>query len=135
MTQFPKVSTTRGAPMGRSQSGYLETNYARVVRLFQVRLDTGGYDDGGAYWGTGAPLYCAQDVDGNRQFTRAASRMHAALILGIPAGALISPLGDWAAFVRGWRSGARALPAGVTMQDVTDWAERCAEQLPPCEGV
>ena len=30
-------------------------------RLARVRIDAGGYDPGGAYWGLGAPLYWARD--------------------------------------------------------------------------
>jgi hypothetical protein len=32
---------------------------APKVRMQRVRLDSGGYDSGGAYWGRGAPLYWA----------------------------------------------------------------------------
>ncbi len=44
-----------GAPMGRFAT---TTNTAEKVRLFRVRLDSGGYDTGGVYWGIGNPLYC-----------------------------------------------------------------------------
>jgi hypothetical protein len=35
------------------------------VRAERVRLDRGGYDPSGRYWGTGAPLYRVTDDDGN----------------------------------------------------------------------
>lgn len=60
--QFPDVSWRYGAPMGRRDyRGDPDAPYR--FRVFRVRLDAGGYDDGGAYWGTGQPLYCAVAVD------------------------------------------------------------------------
>jgi hypothetical protein len=52
---------------------YLETSAGRL-RLVRVRINAGGYDNGGAYWGLGAPLWYVQDQDGNSQFFRAGSR-------------------------------------------------------------
>lgn len=75
MTQFPNVSSPYGAPMGRLTYGHAPSD---PCRLFRVRLDSGGYDDGGAYWGIGAPLYCATDEDQFRHFTRACDRQAAA---------------------------------------------------------
>lgn len=77
--QFSDVNSTRGAPMGRVEwKGDYEHPYK--LRLFQVKM-VDGYDDGGAYWGSGFgldPLYCALcesiafvDV---RMFLRAANR-------------------------------------------------------------
>lgn len=80
--KLPNVSTRYGAPMGRHTVGHLDMT-PRSVRLFKVALDSGGYDSGGAYWGIGAPLYCAMDADGNMQFTRASSRAQAALMLDL----------------------------------------------------
>lgn len=91
--QFNQVNTSYGAPMGRPENGYISVDVPRSIRLFRVNLDSGGYDDGGAYWGHGDPLYCARDNDGNQWFTRAYSRRAAALLLGIPDTALIRPLG------------------------------------------
>jgi hypothetical protein len=79
--QFTNVSSIYGAPMGRSTSPL--DCAPRSVRLFRVRLDSGGYDDGGAYWGLGAPLWCAVCDAGGRRFTRAKSRADAACILEI----------------------------------------------------
>ena len=44
--QFDKVECTRGAPMGRSHYGNINTVQVRVS-LFHVQLNQ-GYDDGGA---------------------------------------------------------------------------------------
>lgn len=64
--------------MGRAGYGVAP---ARKVRVFKVHLDSGGYDDGGAYWGInqrGESLYCILDRDFFRRFTRASSRADAA---------------------------------------------------------
>lgn len=45
-----------------------------LVRLRHVPLDGGGYDSGGAYWGTGQRLYWATDEDGGEAFFRAPCR-------------------------------------------------------------
>lgn len=77
--------------MGRTESPLSDA--PRSVRLFRVRLDSGGYDDGGAYWGhsRGETLYCAQCDEGGRRFVRAASRLQAVAALEIEAQALKSP--------------------------------------------
>ncbi len=82
----PRVDGSRGAPMGRPNcSGYESprngwTELAVIpnappFHLRRVRLDAGGYDSGGAYWGLGLALYYFQgpvsDIDG---FVRAKSR-------------------------------------------------------------
>lgn len=63
------------------------------VHLVRVRLDSGGYDDGGAYWGLGEPLYHAYDDSlssdheegkGVYAFVRAGNRKQAKFILNIP---------------------------------------------------
>lgn len=56
-----EVDCKFGAPMGRSDIGKRPDN----VRVFcrRVYLDSGGYDKGGAYWGTGAPLYVEYTAD------------------------------------------------------------------------
>ena len=73
-----KVNSSRGAPMGRRNEcaiGGVVTAPAKFpfehpalkVHLRKVPLDSGGYDQGGAYWGLGTPLYvawaCAEDLD------------------------------------------------------------------------
>lgn len=120
--QFASVSSRYGAPMGRRADSYLETDLPRFVRLFRVRLDSGGYDDGGAYWGIGAPLWCAEDDDGNRQFLRAGSRERAALELGIGNAALKKSLpGRGVTYGLAVLDGRAPMPPGVTRQDVIDW--------------
>lgn len=61
-----KGSSQYGASMGRRSSGAL---YG-VVTLERVPLDE-GYDPGGAYWGSGEPLYYAEDEEGNNLYFRA----------------------------------------------------------------
>lgn len=85
--QFSNVSSKYGAPMGRSGSPLGHTR----VRLFRVNLDSGGYDDGGAYWGHGKPIYCAQCGEGGQQFVRADSRLSAVVELGIRASDMSRP--------------------------------------------
>ncbi len=73
--QFTDVTSMYGAPMGRAEYGRFPLG---KVRLFRVRINSGGYDDGGAYWGVGQPLYCATDDGNYREFTRAWTREEAA---------------------------------------------------------
>ena len=62
------VSSRFGAQMGRESRDSYTTKSGEVIhmtvtkdaapmRLARVRLDRGGYDQGGAYWGVGEPLY------------------------------------------------------------------------------
>ena len=44
------------------------------ITLRRVRLDQGGYDASGAYWGVGAPLYWACDDAGYDEYFRARGR-------------------------------------------------------------
>ena len=75
--QFPDVGGKYGAPMGRRESYHPE--YRAAARLFRVRINSGGYDDGGAYWGLGEPLWCCMQRDHDFQvFFRARSRRAAA---------------------------------------------------------
>lgn len=72
--QFPIVSGKYGAPMGRWTGS--EEYKGTPCRVFRVKLDTGGYDQGGAYFGGETfprKLYCAQG-DGLQLFTREHSR-------------------------------------------------------------
>jgi hypothetical protein len=78
------VSSKFGAPMGRhsTTTRELERDGAlapdggipRKLYLQRVRLDSGGYDSGGAYWGHGAPLYVATDHEDVTVFVRGAGR-------------------------------------------------------------
>jgi hypothetical protein len=56
----PAVSCRYGAPLGRSSdhlAGLIVEPADTPFTLRRVRLNSGGYDDGGAYWGIGAPLF------------------------------------------------------------------------------
>jgi hypothetical protein len=87
--KMPKVNTKYGAPMGRPSYG---VNPVGKVRLFQVDISSGGYDNGGAYWGLGKPLYCAMDEGDNYiQYVRADSRFHACVELGLEPQELYNP--------------------------------------------
>lgn len=81
MAQTPAdsvVSCRYGAPMGRCSESLSPTHR---IYLRRVRLDSGGYDRGGAYWGAGLPLYCAWDDNGGEVYRRANDRTHAKRIL------------------------------------------------------
>lgn len=71
----PQVSCTYGAPMGRrgSQGEPVSNKY----NLIRVRINSGGYGSGGAYWGLGNPLYYYEDENGNSGYMRARNRDHA----------------------------------------------------------
>jgi hypothetical protein len=71
---LPKVDCRWGAPMGRVDS--LPQNNVKPQKLYlrRVRLNGGGYDSSGAYWGLGAPLWRCYDDTGKSSFLRANSR-------------------------------------------------------------
>lgn len=52
----PNVNCQYGAPMGRPAFGH-GVAPTTAFTLRRIRLNNGGYDRGGAYWGVGAPLY------------------------------------------------------------------------------
>ena len=91
--QFSKVASQHGAPMGRASYGSIPECFPHTVRLFKVKIDSQGYDDGGAYWGIGGPLWCAigEHDTGcqSRAFIRADSREHAIVLLKIENGLLV----------------------------------------------
>lgn len=73
-----------GASMGRASTSERDLRQLAPepvkLNLQRVRLDSGGYDSGGAYWGAGEPLYRAADDNGLREvelFFRARDREHA----------------------------------------------------------
>lgn len=80
----PDVNAKYGAPMGRASDHLegliiLETDPRFTLR--RIRLNNGGYDSGGAYWGLGEPLFwwaIELREDGSRDecsgFLRAQSR-------------------------------------------------------------
>lgn len=88
MVQFRKVNSQYGAPMGRRNTGNAPIDDIKTVRVFCVRLDSGGYDDGGAYWGLGKPIYCATDGADYFATVRADSRLRAIVELELPAACL-----------------------------------------------
>lgn len=89
--QFPTVNCRYGAPMGRPTYPIREKGF-KDIQLFKVRLDSGGYDDGGAYWGNRYnSLYCARNEE-SQEFVRAYSREHAAALLGLDNFDLVRPL-------------------------------------------
>mgnify|MGYP001580030912 CR=1 FL=1 len=87
------VASQYGAPMGRHAGTSDATSCPpRSVRLFRVRIDSQGYDAGGAYWGIGAPLWCATDEEDFEEYVRAGTRAHAAHLLGIGGWQLKLPI-------------------------------------------
>ena len=76
------VNCSRGAPMGRSDWGVTRHRWCPMMMYLQrVRLIDGGYDLGGAYWGSGGdPLFGAwAEDDEARVFVRAKDRTAAKL--------------------------------------------------------
>jgi hypothetical protein len=75
----------QGASHGRSDRVHnpLGRHWPGTERLYlrRLRLDSGGYDEGGAYWGLGEPLYWATDGDGEHVFRRAPDRTSAKRII------------------------------------------------------
>lgn len=70
----PRVSGRHGAPLGRHTGAtYLDVEAGRLY-LRRIRLNSGGYDAGGAYWGLGTALWYVADQDGNGYFFRCPSR-------------------------------------------------------------
>jgi hypothetical protein len=73
-SNLPKAYSSRGADLGRSSSHPgLEPTGPLTVR--RIPIDAQGYDSGGAYWGTGNPLYCLtgeSDEETIESFYRAA---------------------------------------------------------------
>lgn len=130
--QFENVSARYGAPMGRRANGYLETDVPRFVRLFNVKLDSGGYDDGGAYWGQGEPLFCAIDGDGSRKFVRATHRTKAAFLLDIPNVALKIAARDFADYGFALIDGRAPMPSGKNKTDAIEWLQRSGVAMGQC---
>lgn len=131
--KLENVSSRYGAPMGRADSASLETSVPRFVRLARVRLDSQGYDSGGAYWGLrrhGESLFVAVDDDGNRQFVSAYGRAQAAMILGI--GSLALKVADHAEFQQygiAILDGRAPMPEGETRESVIQWMQECGAAM------
>ena len=69
---YTKACSQYGASMGRRDT-ITEPLTVEKIHLERVRLDSGGYDPGGAYWGHGAPLFVAWG-GGQEMFFRAGDR-------------------------------------------------------------
>ena len=124
MKQFNDVNARYGAPMGRPHARWLDDE-PKSIRLFKVRLDSGGYDDGGAYWGSGQTLWCARDRSGAEQFVRANSRIAAAAALDIPNRSLLLGLPRYEVemYFRNFAEG-RMPPSLVESADWRGWFEQ-----------
>lgn len=75
----PRVGCSFGAPCGRIGS---KLQLGHPFSAKRVRLDAGGYDPGGAYWGIrerGKHLYAVQDGRGGLTFVDASTRAEALL--------------------------------------------------------
>lgn len=69
----------RGAAMGRPTIDDESADFSGIISLQKVRLDSGGYDPNGTYFGIGNPLYWYANVEGTidgmlRAETRAQAR-------------------------------------------------------------
>ncbi len=62
---LPQVSSTYGAPMGRADFNGDGHDLPITVEICSIRIDSQGYDSGGAYWGLGDPLFHAQESEGD----------------------------------------------------------------------
>lgn len=66
---------SRGAAMGRGSYHAEDKNAPVKLFLRKVRLDSGGYDSNGTYFGRGLPLYWAASADNEVDYMlRAQSR-------------------------------------------------------------
>lgn len=61
---WPAGSDERAAMIADARASGPSDDYAPRVHLAGIRLDSGGYDQGGAYWGTGGWLWEAWTDDG-----------------------------------------------------------------------
>jgi hypothetical protein len=94
--RLSEASSYRGASMGRSTILPVNVHLRARFYLQRVRLDRGGYDSGGAYWGIGASLYRAVSAEGIAEndahaelFVRAGNRHDAkAMVSGKVPGAV-----------------------------------------------
>ncbi len=64
MMELDKVGGRYGAPMGRGSDHPGDAACAQGKgTLYEVEIDDGGYDNGGAYWGLGERLWMAVVAD------------------------------------------------------------------------
>lgn len=93
--EYSNVGSRFGAPMGRVGTPLHALAKAGAVKLYlqRVRLDSGGYDPGGAYWGANGgvagDLYVAFDAERDVQvFHRGHSRAAVKFALRVTAPAV-----------------------------------------------
>ena len=72
-----------GAPMGRPSDA--AKTFVGKVHLQYVPFIDQAYDQGGAYWGMPADLWCAWDDEGHEMYMRAPSRDRAKVETGLAA--------------------------------------------------
>lgn len=92
-SKLPKAYSEYGASMGRSSHHASERGQSIKLHLERVRLDSGGYDNGGAYWGSGDPLWYAHSDNGTEYvgfFFRARDRAAAKAVITTPTNHYVS---------------------------------------------
>jgi hypothetical protein len=73
---MPKGSMKRGAPMGRGAR--IDDESTEVTYVQRVRIDSGGYDPCGIYWGISNPLYCGYNPNTSTEvYARGRTRIEA----------------------------------------------------------
>ena len=82
--KLPHASSSRGAQMGRPD--FIPFNLSnRKFYLNKLKMVDGAYDEGGAYWGMGTPVYWAHNAETDSNFCqvffRAKDRKDAKAIL------------------------------------------------------
>jgi hypothetical protein len=127
------VNCRYGAPMGR-QDGTV-ANPTGPVTVSRVKLDEGGYDEGGAYWGIPDNLFKAEDDNGFVNYFRAQNRMKAQeQVLANHPGATLTNTFDGQAFVDSYLEAAIFVApetdefSGLTVADFAPEAREQAEQ-------
>lgn len=71
--RLPKAYNQYGASMGR-RNVTTDRDAAMTFRLYRMRLDKGGYDNGGAYWGIGPDSLWHAYTETDEVFVRAKTR-------------------------------------------------------------
>jgi hypothetical protein len=66
MCKLSDVDCKHGAPMGRVERRDGDTTLSATF----IPTNSGGYDEGGAYWGTGEPLWMLESQDGGTTLYR-----------------------------------------------------------------
>lgn len=74
-TKFPKAYSQYGSSMGR-RDNITEVTFPVKFHLERVLLDSGGYDNGGAYWGNGCGWLYYAHGDGAEEVQEMFFRAH-----------------------------------------------------------